>query len=412
MDKGRSIWTVAIASLALAASSSFAQEAKPADPSKSGNASIAGATAKAITGPWSEGGWPPREPMPVIADAEIAAAYQLLTGSFASDPVAGGGVGAVTDIPALVYNAARIDVTGLDNAVYFEIGRADGFWRPFRQGVFHLYRQGRNLRLRMFDFGGMPTFNDAVIGLWLAPEVFPPLAVANLVPKADITLTKTGDRYEGKTAARVPTTVQGAIEFEASIGFGPGQITLWDRGFDAAGTQVFGQPEGKSIVFKTAAPKAKVTRTAKDVVAIDMVPPGEGPVATADAENRIAVHYTGWLQSDGWKFASSKDPRWDGTPPEPQVFSLKARLLSGWSEGIPGMTKGGIRRLIMPSGMAFHSTGSQPWRVPPNTHLIFEVECLWVEDKPPAPPPDAPAKEEGKPAEGGGANPANAAPPK
>ena len=133
-------------------------------------------------------------------------------------------------------------------------------------------------------------------------------------------------------------------------------------------------------------------KTPGDVVVIDMIEPTEGVAAVGDTENRIAVHYTGYLQSDGWKFASSKDPRWDGSPNDPQVFSLKAKLLSGWSEGIPGMKKGGMRRLAIPSGMAFHSVGSNAWRVPPNTHLIFEVECLWVEEHvaPQAPEKDDP----------------------
>ena len=52
----------------------------------------------------------------------------------------------------LRYNAARITVEGLDNAVYFEVTREDSPLAPFRQGVFHLFRAGKELRLRVLDF--------------------------------------------------------------------------------------------------------------------------------------------------------------------------------------------------------------------------------------------------------------------
>jgi hypothetical protein len=280
-----------------------------------------------------------------------------------------------------------VDVTGLDNAVLFEVARADTPWHPFRQGIMHVYKQGGVLRLRMFDFTGQPTFGDAIAGLWLTPDLFPEMALSQLTPNVDLALTKEGATYRGKTAARVPS--RWAWEVESAISFGGDEITLADRGFDASGKQVLGAGEGNALVFKKGTSAAKVQRLEGGLAVIDLVAGDAAPVA-ADGGGRIAVHYTGWLHTDGWKFASSLDLPWNGSPVEPQVFTLPNRMLSGWSLGIPGITKGGVRRLVMPSGLAFGNVGSPQWKVPPNTGVIFEVRCVYVEDKAAEPAP-APA---------------------
>ncbi|HLA35814.1 MAG TPA: FKBP-type peptidyl-prolyl cis-trans isomerase, partial [Rhodocyclaceae bacterium] len=64
---------------------------------------------------------------------------------------------------------------------------------------------------------------------------------------------------------------------------------------------------------------------------------GEG--AEAQAVQRVAVHYSGWLM-DGTKFDSSKDRN------EPFEFLLGARqVIAGWDEGVQGMKVGGTRQL-------------------------------------------------------------------
>ncbi len=338
-------------------------------------------------------GWPPRDPLPDITDPQIGAAVSQLSGSFQSEPVG--------DTPALVYNAARVDVSGLGNAVYFEIARADSPWKAVRQGIFHVAKRPQGLSLRVYDFAGTPTFGEAVMGLWLAPEVFPAMSLSKLAPSCDFTLTLAGQKHDGRTPGRVPTVRGGAWEFESSIAFDGGEIAMSDRGFDVAGKQVFGTPEGKPVVFKKLpAPKTQVKRLEGGLIAIDFVPPVAGQIEVKENGARVAVHFTGYLQTDGTKFAGSKDPRWDNAPSDPQLFSLPGRMLSGWSMGIPGITKGTMRRLLMPSGLAFGTIGSPTWKVPPNTAVIFDVECMYVEDKPPTPPtpptPAAPTGGEGE----------------
>ncbi len=314
-------------------------------------------------------GWPEArstKALPEIADPEIAQAIKLLDGFLTSEAMSGSAMGAEADLPALQCGMGRVDVSGLDNAVYFEFARTDSSWRPHRQGIMHLYRAGGGLRLRLFAFSAGPSFGDAAATLWIAPELFPDLDVSKLLPLADIPLTKKGDGYEGQTACRIPTTVGGAVECEMQVSFGPGQLSIADRGYDASGKQVSGLVAGKSVAFRAATPGITVTKREDGLFIIDIVPPGtEGPVAQLGASSRIAIHYTGWLQSDGAKFAGSRDARYDGSAPEPQLLNLSAQLLSGWAKGMPGMTKGTHRRLIIPSGMAFHNSGSAQWRVPP-----------------------------------------------
>jgi len=99
---------------------------------------------------------------------------------------------------------------------------------------------------------------------------------------------------------------------------------------------------------------------------------GSGKEATKGSF--VQVHYTGWLQnpdgSIGAKFDSSKDRD------EPFSFPLgSAYVIRGWDEGVRGMKEGGVRRLIIPSGLGYGERGAGA-AIPPNSTLVFEVELL------------------------------------
>ncbi len=368
--------TSAAAAVLMLSGSAWGQSTEP--PKRVGNTTV---------GPIKDlSGWPPRTPLPEIKDAEVAAASAALVGCFESAGQAGASES--ESVPALSLGTARVDVAGLDNAVVFELARADTPWKPFRQGIMHIYKAAGGLRLRMFDFVGQPSFGEAIAGLWLTPDLFPEVSLSQLTPNVDMALSKEGAKFSGKTAARVPS--RWAWEVESAISFGGDEVTFADRGFDATGKQVLGVGEGKPLVFKKGASTAKVQRLEGGLAVIDLVA-GDATPAAADGGGQIAVHYTGWLHSDGWKFASSLDLPWNGSGVEPQVFKLPNRMLSGWSMGIPGITKGGVRRLVMPSGLAFGNVGSPQWKVPPNTGVVFEVRCVYVEKAPEAPAADAAA---------------------
>jgi len=100
---------------------------------------------------------------------------------------------------------------------------------------------------------------------------------------------------------------------------------------------------------------------------IEDIKVGDG--ATAEAGQRVTVHYTGWLEN-GTKFDSSKDRN------DPFDFPLgRGHVIKGWDEGVAGMKIGGVRKLTIPAHLGYGARGAGGV-IPPNATLIFEVELL------------------------------------
>lgn len=107
--------------------------------------------------------------------------------------------------------------------------------------------------------------------------------------------------------------------------------------------------------------KAKVT----ELQIIDITV-GEGEEAPKDAT--ITAHYTGALCVDGTVFESSHDSG------RPATFGLH-QVIDGWTEGVPGMKVGGVRRLIIPSDMAYGGRRASS-SISPNSDLVFDIELV------------------------------------
>lgn len=95
---------------------------------------------------------------------------------------------------------------------------------------------------------------------------------------------------------------------------------------------------------------------------------GDGPVVEPGAT--IEAHYTGALCKNGIIFQSSHDFG------RPITFGLD-QVIAGWTQGVPGMKVGGMRRLIIPSEMAYG--GSSPSKnIPANSDLVFDIELTSI----------------------------------
>jgi FKBP-type peptidyl-prolyl cis-trans isomerase len=121
-------------------------------------------------------------------------------------------------------------------------------------------------------------------------------------------------------------------------------------------------------------PARRYHRCPEDIVMgeelkMETLKPGAG--AEAKSGNTVTVHYVGTL-TDGKKFDSSRD-RGKG-------FSFKlgaGQVIQGWDRGVAGMKIGEMRKLTIPSDLAYGARGFPPV-IPPNSTLVFEVELLEV----------------------------------
>mmetsp|Transcript_6817 Transcript_6817/g.14645 ORF Transcript_6817/g.14645 Transcript_6817/m.14645 type:complete len:111 (+) Transcript_6817:61-393(+) len=87
---------------------------------------------------------------------------------------------------------------------------------------------------------------------------------------------------------------------------------------------------------------------------------------------KLRMHYTGTLKSDGSKFDSSVDK---GRPFE---FTIGVgQVIKGWDEGVMKMSVGQKAKLDITSDFGYGSRGAGGV-IPPNADLVFEVELLAI----------------------------------
>jgi FKBP-type peptidyl-prolyl cis-trans isomerase len=98
-----------------------------------------------------------------------------------------------------------------------------------------------------------------------------------------------------------------------------------------------------------------------------------GTGAVAATGDTLTVNYIGRLQN-GTVF--------DDSYARGQAFTFRlgaGQVIRGWDLGLPGMRAGGKRRLTIPPGLAYGSSGNGP--IPPNATIVFDVELMSIAGK-------------------------------
>jgi hypothetical protein len=145
--------------------------------------------------------------------------------------------------------------------------RTDGFWlyveqamagreqKPYRQRVYHLTQTGDStFQSAVFLLPGPERF----IGAWKTGAPLGALTPDSLVPRTGcaILLRRTGPfRFAGSTDGRLcPSELRGAAHATSEAVIAESVMVSWDRGFDAAGNQVWGAAAGGYVFKKLSEP--------------------------------------------------------------------------------------------------------------------------------------------------------------
>ncbi|KAJ2498644.1 Peptidyl-prolyl cis-trans isomerase fpr2 [Coemansia sp. RSA 1972] len=88
--------------------------------------------------------------------------------------------------------------------------------------------------------------------------------------------------------------------------------------------------------------------------------------------DKVSVHYTGTLFSDGTEFDSSLDR---GTPLDFVVG--QGQVIKGWDQGLLNMCVGEKRKLQIPADLAYGKRGAPPV-IPADAALVFETELMAI----------------------------------
>lgn len=307
---------------------------------------------------------------PTWSDDGIASVATMLAGAWrTTSPVAEFGADGESDI---VMNVAPVQVEGVSDTLYVETARADSLHQPYRQAIFQLYRYKGDIRLRTYELLADDVTRGIYTGLYAAPDLFPAVSRDDLIATLDVALTERGGSYSGSTPYPYPTGVGGAVEMTSEVALSATSFTTADRGYDAQGNIVWGAGENAVYTFQRVDPMVTADVREGGVIVIDFVNPGEDVVRDGD---KVHTHYTGWL-SDGMKFDASRDRGRAFIFDHP---SAPGRMIEGFKAGIDTISVGTHRKVFIPWEVGYGDRGNPAAKIPSQSDLFFQIECLYLE---------------------------------
>lgn len=110
---------------------------------------------------------------------------------------------------------------------------------------------------------------------------------------------------------------------------------------------------------------------------VDDLQPGSGAAITAG--QKAVVQYTGWLYENA--ASDKKGKQFDSSRNSGQPFTFvvgAGQVIKGWDQGVLGMKVGGLRRLTIPSELAYGDVGAGGV-IPPGATLVFDVELTAIQ---------------------------------
>lgn len=136
-----------------------------------------------------------------------------------------------------------------------------------------------------------------------------------------------------------------------------------------------------AMLASCARPPLPAVAPANQVAALEVTDLVVGQGAEATPGATVTVHYTGWMydhtrpDKKGAEFDSSRKGG------QPFRFALgQQQVIAGWDQGVTGMKVGGLRRLLVPSALAYGDRGAGGV-IPPGATLVFDVELLGVQPR-------------------------------
>jgi FKBP-type peptidyl-prolyl cis-trans isomerase len=96
-----------------------------------------------------------------------------------------------------------------------------------------------------------------------------------------------------------------------------------------------------------------------------------GTGTAAAANDSVQINYTGWLPN-GTMFDTSKQ---SGRVPLEFVVG-KNVYIPAFEASVIGMQPGGVRQVIIPTGLAYGASGFPQAGIPANTNLVFQIEYI------------------------------------